>query len=160
MTVERATHGAEETKGLAAALAALAKPGDLVLLVGDLGAGKTAFVQGFAAALGVQDAVTSPTFTLVHEYEGRLTVHHVDVYRLEHVSETMDLALGELLDGNGVTLIEWGDAVLSALPPDYLEVRLELGDAADDRNIRLRFIGRSWAPRWDAIEAATEAWSC
>jgi tRNA threonylcarbamoyladenosine biosynthesis protein TsaE len=160
MTVELATRSAAETKALAGAVAGLARAGDLVVLAGDLGAGKTAFVQGFAAALGVEGPVTSPTFTLVHEYDGRLPVYHLDVYRLEHLAETADLALGEVLDGGGVTLVEWGDAVLAALPPDYLEVRLELGDGPDDRRVAVRAVGRSWVSRWDRLARAVEEWRC
>lgn len=160
MSLSLTTTSVTETKAVAAAIAALVRPGDLLLLVGDLGAGKTAFVQGFAAAVGVDQPVTSPTFTLVHEYEGEFPVFHLDVYRLEHLAETVDLALGELLDGGGVTLIEWGDAVLGALPQEYLEVRLELGDGADDRRITVRAVGRGWAPRWARLTEALEAWQC
>lgn len=158
--IERCTHAAAETKALAAELAALARPRDLILLEGEMGAGKTAFAQGFAAALGVGEPVTSPTFTLVHEYDGRLLVNHLDVYRLDRLAETVDLALGELLDGDGVTLIEWGAAVLAALPADYLEVRLTFGDEADDRHIEVRAVGASWAGRWRAVVERTEAWAC
>ena len=103
------TTSAAATRELAAAVAALARPGDLMLLVGDLGAGKTAFTQGFAEALGVGDTITSPTFTLVRTYNtGKHKLNHLDVYRLEHVTEAEDLGLGELLE-DGITLIEWGD---------------------------------------------------
>lgn len=158
--IELCTASVDETRRVAAALAGLAEAGDLVLLVGELGAGKTAFVQGFAAALGVDRPVTSPTFTLVHQYEGRLPVNHLDVYRLERLSETVDLALGELLDGGGVTLVEWGDAVRAALPADHLEVALVFGDGDDDRRLRLSGAGRRWAARWGAVERAVEAWRC
>ena len=97
---------------------------DLLLLVGDLGAGKTAFTQGFGAGLGVEDQVTSPTFSLVRQYEGRLDLNHLDVYRLEQVSEALDLGLSELLDEGAVTGIEWGDTILPALLSDYLVVRI------------------------------------
>src|SRR3954463_1634678 len=116
MTAYRTT-SADATRDLAGAVASLARTGDLVLLVGDLGAGKTAFTQGFAAALGIDEAITSPTFTLARSYKGRLLLNHLDVYRLEHVSEAEDLGLGELLD-DGVTLIEWGDTIVAALPAD------------------------------------------
>ncbi len=116
------TASPEQTRELAAALAGLCRSGDLILLVGDLGAGKTTFTQGFAAALDVTTPVTSPTFTLAHRYDGRMRVHHLDVYRLEHLSEVYDLDLPELLEDGAVTLIEWGDAIAAALPPQYLEL--------------------------------------
>jgi tRNA threonylcarbamoyladenosine biosynthesis protein TsaE len=154
------TTSAAATQDLAGRLAGLCHGGELLLLVGDLGAGKTAFTQGFARGLGVLDPVTSPSFTLARSYDGRLVLHHLDVYRLDHLSETADLGLGELLDSDGVTVIEWGDRVLAALPVDYLEVRLDLGDDDDERWITLRPVGPSWPARWDAVRAALEAWSC
>jgi tRNA threonylcarbamoyladenosine biosynthesis protein TsaE len=132
------TSSVDETRALARALAELAQPGDLFVLAGDLGAGKTAFVQGFGAGLGVTEPITSPTFTLAQQYQGRLVVHHLDVYRLDQLGEVAELGLSELLDDRGVVLIEWGDAILPVLPNDYLEVRLTFGDginagaAADD----------------------------
>jgi tRNA threonylcarbamoyladenosine biosynthesis protein TsaE len=127
-TLVARTTSATETQQLAAALAALVQPGDLVVLAGDLGAGKTTFTQGFGRALGVTEPITSPTFTLAQQYEGRLRVHHLDVYRLEQLAEVAELGLSELLDDGGVVLIEWGDAILGVLPGDYLEVRLTYGD--------------------------------
>jgi tRNA threonylcarbamoyladenosine biosynthesis protein TsaE len=153
VTVERAatlvaeTRSVDETRGLAAALADLARPGDLLLLAGDLGAGKTAFAQGFGRGLGVTETITSPTFTLAQEYEGRLRMHHLDVYRIDNLAEVGGLALAELLDDGGVVLIEWGDAILPALPTDFLEVRLTFGPGDDDRHVALRSTGRSWAAR-------------
>jgi tRNA threonylcarbamoyladenosine biosynthesis protein TsaE len=158
--IQRCTHSVAATKALAAVVADVVRPRDLILLEGELGAGKTAFVQGFAVALGVSDPVTSPTFTLAHEYDGRLQINHLDVYRLDRLSETVDLALAELLDGPGVTLIEWGAAVLAVLPPDYLEVRLTFGDDADDRRLQLRAVGTAWAGRWRSLTERTEAWAC
>lgn len=113
-----------ETRDLAAALAELARPSDLLVLVGDLGAGKTAFTQGFGRGLGIDEQITSPTFALVRSYTGRLDLYHLDVYRLEQVSEALDLGLSELLDDGSVTVIEWGDTIAPALPHDYLEVHL------------------------------------
>lgn len=139
------TRSADETRALGAALAGSCVGGDLIVLTGDLGAGKTAFTQGFAAALGVEAAVTSPTFTLAHRYEGSLVVHHLDVYRLEDLSEVIDLGLSELLDDDAVTLIEWGEAIAPALPSSYLQVRLELGDAEDERRVAFEAVG----PRWE-----------
>lgn len=124
------------------------------MLVGDLGAGKTAFSKAFGAALGVTEPMTSPTFTLAREYQGRLTLHHLDVYRLEMMSEVLDLDLPDLLDSGGVVLIEWGDAILSTLPPDFLEVRFTFGDGDDDRHIALRPVGERWCGRESAIAAS------
>ena len=158
MNVVATTAGVDETRALAEALSSLARAGDLVLLAGDLGAGKTAFVQGFGRGLGVAERITSPTFTLVHVYEGRLPIHHLDVYRLEQLSEALDLGLPEMLDEGGVVLIEWGEAILPVLPHDYLEVRLTFGPGDDDRYVAVRPVGRAWAPRSDAIAGILSPW--
>ena len=155
-SVSLRSKGVDDTHVAAAAIASIARPGDLILLVGELGVGKTAFVQGFARRLGVTSPVTSPTFTLVHRYEGDVVVHHVDVYRLERLSEVTDLGLSEMLD-EGVTLIEWGDAVTPALPADFLEVRLSYVDEDDDaRDIAITAVGPSWAGRAASIRAVLE----
>jgi tRNA threonylcarbamoyladenosine biosynthesis protein TsaE len=159
MTFTAATTSVDATRELGAAVAGLARPGDVVVLAGDLGAGKTAFVQGFGRALGVMDRITSPTFTLVHVYEGRLPIHHLDVYRLEQLHEAVDLGLPEMLDDGGVVLIEWGDAILPVLPPDLLEVRLTLGAGDDDRTIVLRPVGARWTARQRALTEALAPWS-
>ena len=153
------TSSVSATRDLGAAVATLARPGDLVLLVGDLGAGKTAFTQGFAAGMGIDEPITSPTFTLVRSYRGRHKFHHLDVYRLEHVSEAEDLGLGELLE-DGVTLIEWGDTIAPALPADYLELRLTFGEGDDDRDLAVRIVGPSWAARQRSLTSAMEPWAC
>ena len=119
-------------------------PATCILLAGEMGAGKTAFAQGFAAGLGVLDTVTSPTFTLVHTYEGRLRIHHADVYRLERTAEVADLALGELLDDDdAVVLVEWGDVVASSLGAELMTVRLEPAgpDHLDDRVLTIAATG-------------------
>ena len=153
-----ATHDVDQTRALAAAVAGLARHGDLLLLVGDLGAGKTHFTQGFARALGVTDRVTSPTFTLANRYEGDLTVNHLDAYRVEQLADAEDLALPELLE-DGVTLIEWGDNLTPVLPLDRLEVRITLGDDDDDRRLELSGVGPAWAGRWAALTAVLAEWS-
>jgi tRNA threonylcarbamoyladenosine biosynthesis protein TsaE len=153
------TTSAAATRELAAAVAALARPGDLVLLVGDLGAGKTAFTQGFAEALGVDETITSPTFTLVRTYVGKHRLNHLDVFRLERVSEADDLGLGELLE-DGITLIEWGDTIAGALPADYLELRFVFGEGDDERTIEFRVVGSSWSARHRALVEAMERWTC
>ena len=122
------TAGVAQTRALGSAVAELVETGDVLLLAGDLGAGKTAFVQGFAAGLGVTAPVTSPTFTLANRYQGRIVVNHVDVYRFERLEEVRDLALPELIE-EGVTLVEWGDVISSetacreAGDPDPIRLR-------------------------------------
>jgi tRNA threonylcarbamoyladenosine biosynthesis protein TsaE len=158
------TSSAAQTKELAASLAELARPGDLILLAGDLGAGKTAFTQGYGAALGIDDLITSPTFTLVNTYEGRLELNHLDVYRLEAMGEVLDLGVPEMLDDGGVTVIEWGDAVAPALPADYLEIRFSFietdptGATDDVRILELVPVGPRWSASIRAVAAAVAPW--
>lgn len=133
----RLTQSEEETKAVARELASTLKAGDVVLLSGDLGAGKTAFVRGLAAGLGIDPGdVFSPTFTLVHEYRGgRLTLYHADLYRLARAA-TDDLGLEEMGVTDGVLAIEWPDRLTHALP-GAIAVNIEiLGDTT--RGIALR----------------------
>jgi len=152
------THDVDQTRAVAAALAALARPGDLLVLQGDLGAGKTHFTQGFARALGVTDPVTSPTFTLANRYEGDLVVNHLDAYRVDHLAEADDLAIPELLE-DGVTLVEWGDNILPALPGSRLDVRITLGPGDDDRRLEFEAVGSAWSARESDLRAAVAPWS-
>lgn len=151
------TGGVDETRALGAAVAPVVDSGDVLMLVGDLGAGKTAFVQGFAAALGVTAPVTSPTFTLANRYAGRMVVNHLDVYRFEVPAEVADLALPELLD-DGVTLVEWGDTIASALPADHLSVTIRFGTGDDDRSFELRGQGVTWRQRTERLRSALARW--
>ncbi|MEX0834352.1 MAG: tRNA (adenosine(37)-N6)-threonylcarbamoyltransferase complex ATPase subunit type 1 TsaE [Actinomycetota bacterium] len=153
MAIERPAATAEETRALAAAVANLLEPGDVVILTGDLGAGKTTFVQGAAAALRIAVPVTSPTFTLVREYEGRLPVFHVDVYRLERLQEVIDLGFEEMVGSDAVTFVEWGDAVEALLPDDYLEIELTRPrDDDEERLVRVTPHGPSWDARRERLE--------
>jgi tRNA threonylcarbamoyladenosine biosynthesis protein TsaE len=148
------TDSADATRAVAAALAEKLEPGDLVLLVGDLGAGKTAFAQGLAKGLGVEEPVTSPTFTIVQQYEGRLRLAHVDVYRLDRVQDLYDLGFDEMIDDGGVTVVEWGDLVAQALPTEHLLVRIVAGPADNDRVLELSYHGTRWRGRQDELEQA------
>ncbi len=151
------TASPEETRSLASALASVLGRGDLVLLVGDLGSGKTVFAQGLAAGLGVREPVTSPTFTIVQEYEGRHPVAHVDVYRLDRVQDLYDLGFDELVEGRGVTIVEWGDLVARAMPRDHVVVQIEPGDDDAERVLDMTFNGPRWRERMAAVESALEA---
>lgn len=159
MGLRARTDGVDATRALAAALADLLGPGDVLLLAGELGAGKTAFTQGLGAALGVEEQITSPTFTLARHYEGRLTLHHLDVYRFERLSEMQDVGVAELLDSGGVLVIEWGDAIATAMPADYLEVRLTYGDGDDDREFEVRCVGPRWSARERSLSETLEKWA-
>lgn len=154
------TTSVEDTRDLAAALAELARPSDILVLVGELGAGKTAFTQGFGRGLGVDEQITSPTFALVRSYTGRLDLYHLDVYRLDQVAEAVDLGLSELLDDGSVTVIEWGDTIAPVLPHDYLEVHLRFIDPgrADHRTVELVPVGPRWSARVRAMGTAISRW--
>jgi tRNA threonylcarbamoyladenosine biosynthesis protein TsaE len=118
------SRGPGETEAAGERLAASLGPGDVVALTGELGAGKTCFVQGVARGLGVRTQPTSPTFVLINEYRGRLPVHHVDAYRVDSLGELQDLGLDELMDGDGVTLVEWADKLWPLLPARTIHVHL------------------------------------
>jgi tRNA threonylcarbamoyladenosine biosynthesis protein TsaE len=125
----------EETAAVGERLGACLGPGDVVGLTGELGAGKTCFVQGLVRGLGVTTAATSPTFVLVNEYRGRVRVHHVDLYRTESLTELLDLGLEEMLD-DGVTLIEWADRCEALLPARAIRVHID-GVGDEPRRIRI-----------------------
>ena len=136
----------EATAAVGAQLAESLEPGDVVALTGELGAGKTCFLQGLAAGLGVTSEVTSPTFVLVNCYRGRLPVYHLDAYRTESLSEVLDLGVEEMFHGDGVTIIEWADKLLPLLPADAVIVGISgLGD--EPREIVIEGPGEVSAPR-------------
>lgn len=176
-TLALAAGSIADTHAVAAVVAELARAGDIIVLSGEMGAGKTAFAQGFGRALGVTDRITSPTFTLVHSYPvdggpraGKVTLHHADLYRLERTAEVSDLALRELAEFAGIVLVEWGEVV--ELFGDHLVLHLEpvVDDDVDDdsdvlaldgaRRIEIGAVGPSWAGRWQRLIDGLEAYRC
>lgn len=135
------THSAAETAMLGKTFAKSLLPGDVVALSGNLGAGKTQFIAGVCEGLGVKSNVSSPTFTLIHEYQtDSVTVVHVDLYRLSSKSEVLTLGLEEYFDGSHVCLIEWAEKILDLLPDRYHMVKIEHGDNVEERRVNIEEI--------------------
>jgi tRNA threonylcarbamoyladenosine biosynthesis protein TsaE len=149
----------DDTRDVGAALADLLRTHDVVVLTGELGAGKTTLVQGIARGLGATEHVASPTFTLVREYvSGRVPLAHVDLYRLEREQDVIDLALDELEDGERVLLVEWGDPVAELLADERLRIELT-ADHDDVRHLTFTTLGPSWDERADDIRNALTTWT-
>ena len=147
------TASVEETQAVAAALADVVAPGSVVTLDGDLGAGKTHFAQGLAVALGVTEAVTSPTFNLVVEYRsGRIPLYHFDLYRLEEAWQLEDLAFYEYMEGDGISCVEWASKFPDEMPEDRLEVFIAV-EGENTRIIRARAFGSADALLHDWLAA-------
>lgn len=163
--IDLRSHSVADTCSIAAALARLVRPGDVIVLAGEMGAGKTAFARGFADGLGVaaDDHVASPTFNLVHVHEsGRLPLHHADLHRLASTGEVADLGLRESADLGAVLLVEWGDMASDVLG-DHLVVALEVDPdddgSLDDRAITVSVVGHGWDQRWERLRSAIAEWT-
>lgn len=147
---------ARSMRALGEAVAAKMKAGDVVLLSGDLGAGKTQLTKGVARGLGVAEPVTSPTFNILLVHEGRLTLNHFDLYRLEQVEQLEDIDYFGTLESDGVSVVEWGDRFPQALPQDGLDVTITItGD--EDREVELRPLGSRGQELADGFVAAAAA---
>ncbi|WP_414838946.1 tRNA (adenosine(37)-N6)-threonylcarbamoyltransferase complex ATPase subunit type 1 TsaE [Carnobacterium sp. TMP28] len=135
-----------ETKQVAQELAKFLEPGDLILLEGNLGAGKTTFTKGLAIGLGIKKVIKSPTYTIIREYlDGRLPLYHMDVYRLEETGGT-DLGLEEYFEGEGVSIVEWAKFIPEDLPTDYLQIKLQpAGQDLMEREILFHAVGERYA---------------
>lgn len=131
----------EETQRLAAAFGGLVQPGDVLTLTGDLGAGKTTFTQGFARGLGIDEPVSSPTFTIIKEYDsGRIPLYHMDIYRLGEHAAMEDLGYDDYFYGAGVSVVEWADFLDELLPEDLIRLTITKGDG-DERTLTLTGTG-------------------
>ena len=137
-------NGLEETKEFGIRLGELLKSGDLLCLNGDLGAGKTTLTKSIGLGLGVTDYITSPTFALINEYEGRVPVYHFDVYRLENVEDLYDLGFDEYFYGKGVSIVEWADKIERLLPREKIVLDIEKGKDIDKRVISITAYGNRY----------------
>ena len=144
------THSPQETQELGEALGRRAVRGDVILLEGNLGAGKTCLTQGIALGLGIRGPVRSPTFILANEHHGRLTLYHVDLYRLDALKEVEDLGLDDYIEGEGLTVVEWADKATTYFPPQHLLIHLErTGETS--RRIRFTPCGQRYVDLLESI---------
>ncbi len=137
------TRSPEQTQAFGQRLGKIAYPGDVILLVGKLGAGKTCLTQGIAWGLGIKEYAASPSFVLVRELYGRLPLYHIDFYRLENLEEIDELGLDEYFYGKGVSVVEWAEKALELLPPENLLIEME-HVAENERRLRLKPTGRRY----------------
>ncbi len=131
------TTSADETIELGKKIGSLLKKGDIIAMQGTLAAGKTTITKGIAQSLGVKDEITSPTFCLISEYEGKMPLYHMDVYRLEGGEDFINLGVEDLMYGNGVSLIEWSEKVMDELPKKTIILKIEPIEGTTERNITL-----------------------
>lgn len=122
------------------------KPGDIILLYGDLGSGKTAISKGIAWGAGFEDIVTSPTFALMNQYNGKYPIYHFDIYRLSHPEDLYDLDYEEYFFGDGITLVEWPERMGDLIPEQYLKITLEKVEDFNQREIMIELVGNRYKP--------------
>jgi tRNA threonylcarbamoyladenosine biosynthesis protein TsaE len=136
------SRSARATERFAARFAASIQPGDVIALIGDLGAGKTCFARGLARGLSVPTdvPVTSPTFTMMNQYEGRLPIYHFDLYRVADLDELEAIGYREFVGGDGVAVMEWADRVPDALPVAHIRIELHLGEKVNERRITVEHV--------------------
>jgi tRNA threonylcarbamoyladenosine biosynthesis protein TsaE len=149
------THSPEQTRRLGEIIGGLASGGDIFLLSGNLGTGKTHLVQGLAFGLGVKEYACSPSFMIVREYHGRLPLYHMDLYRLDHIEEIIDLGLEEYFRNGSVCAIEWAEKGSGALPHDYMAVEMQHRQS-DDRRVTFKPEGTRYASMIKDLKAAIE----
>ncbi len=148
------TFSEQETKDVGQYLGKVLKAGDLVCLDGDLGAGKTAFTHGIARAVGVQGYITSPTFTIVNEYNSAIPLYHFDVYRISDAGEMFDIGFEEYIGGEGISVIEWAGIIQEVLPREYIAVRISKDPSEGDnaRIIEVEFRGTKYQGYEDVLD--------
>ena len=122
------TKSPEETKNLGKKVSKLTKPGDLLAFYGELGVGKTCFIQGISQGLKVKDYVTSPSFTIINEYQGKIPIYHFDLFRLDNAEEILELGYKEYFYGEGLTVIEWAEKIEQLLTKEHLKIEIKFKD--------------------------------
>jgi len=141
--LELTSHSPEQTQRLGARIGELTLPGDILLLIGALGTGKTCLTQGIAWGLGIKEYAVSPSFVIVRELYGRLPLYHIDLYRLDHIEEIVELGLDDYLYGSGVCVVEWAEKGLSVLPTEHLMIQISyLSDS--ERSFQLKPSGKRY----------------
>jgi len=141
--LELTSHSPEQTQQLGARIGELTLPGDILLLVGALGTGKTCLTQGIAWGLGIKEYALSPSFVIVRELHGRLPLYHIDLYRLDHIEEIVELGLDDYLYGGGICVVEWAEKGLSVLPTEHLMIQISyLSDS--ERSFQLKPSGKRY----------------
>lgn len=149
--IELVSHSPEQTRQLGEKIGQLAQAGDVILLSGELGAGKTCLTQGIAWGLGIQEYALSPTFVIMREMHGRLTLYHIDLYRLDNIEESIDLGLDDYLYGQGICVVEWAEKALSIMPRNHLLIEISyLSDTG--RSFHLKPCGRRYQEMVDRLE--------
>jgi len=156
--LELVSHSPEQTGELGARLGELAQPGDVVLLAGNLGSGKTCLTQGIAWGLGIKEYASSPSFVLAREYHGRLALYHMDFYRLDRVEEIVDLGIEEYLYSDGVTVIEWANKGTAALPADNLLIRMGY-ISETERALTLEAKGERYLQLLESLRQSLRTWN-
>lgn len=139
-TAYKETHSPKQTQSLGKHLGLLANPGDLILLIGELGSGKTCLTQGIAQGLNIQGYVRSPTFILVNEYQGRIPLYHIDLYRLDGLIAIQELGLEEYIESDGLCVIEWADKAMPTFPREHLLINIE-SSGSKDRSFQITAYG-------------------
>ena len=152
------SHSQEQTQRLGTRLGELAQAGDVILLTGNLGSGKTCLTQGIAWGLGVKEYAFSPSFVIVREYHGRLTLYHIDFYRLDRIEEIADLGLDEYLYGKGVCVVEWAEKGMAVLPEEHLLINLSyISDT--ERSISFEPEGNRYVNLLKTLYSDTKKWN-
>jgi len=152
------SHSQEQTQRLGTRLGELAQAGDVFLLTGNLGSGKTCLTQGIAWGLGVTEYTFSPSFVIMREYHGRLTLYHIDFYRLDRIEEIVDLGLAEYLYDKGVCVVEWAEKGISVLPKEHLLINLSY-TSDTERSISLEPKGKRYTQLLETLNLDPKKWN-